>query len=176
MKVFEGNKVLLRALEPKDIDFLFLWENTAENWQVSGTLIPFSHFVLEQYMATAHLDIYTTKQFRFMIETLADKKTIGCIDLFEFDPKNKRAGVGILIGDVSSRCKGYASEALSLLQKYAFEILDLHQLYCTITTDNDHSLQLFQKHKFEITGCKKEWIFKAGKWLDEYTLQLLGKI
>ena len=175
MTDLNGSRIRLRALETSDIHLLYTWENAAENWQVSGTLIPYSFFVLEQYIATAHLDIYTSKQIRFMIELNDDHKTIGCIDLFDFDPKNKRAGVGILIGEASLRCKGYASEALSLLEKYAFEILDLHQLYCAITTENDHSLKLFQKHLFQITGRKTDWMYVSGKWVDEFTLQLIKK-
>ena len=172
MTDLNGNRIRLRALEPDDIQYLYVWENAAENWQVSGTLIPYSFFVLEQYIASAHVDIYTSKQIRFIIELKETHKAIGCIDLYEFDPKNKRAGVGVLIGEVSLRCKGYASEALSVLENYAFDILDLHQLFCAITTDNDHSLKLFQKHQFQIAGRKTDWINVSGKWLDEYVLQL----
>jgi diamine N-acetyltransferase len=173
MPILKGPRLELRALEPSDIDLLFQWENATENWQVSGTLIPFSYFVLEQYIATAHIDIYSSKQIRFMIYLPVENKTIGCIDLFDFDPKNKRAGIGILIGDVACRCKGYASEALSLLEEYSFDVLDLHQLFCSITVDNEHSLHLFQKHLFKICGQKKAWIFQKGEWLDEYMLQLI---
>lgn len=175
MTHLNGDRIRLRALEPDDIHLLYSWENATENWQVSGTLIPFSFFVLEQYIAAAHVDIYTSKQIRFMIELKESPKTIGCIDLYDFDPKNKRAGVGILIGDAALRCKGYASEALSLLETYAFEILDLHQLFCAITTDNEHSLKLFVKHSFKVTGRKTDWLYASGKWLDEYTLQLVKK-
>jgi diamine N-acetyltransferase len=170
-----GKRIRLRALEPDDIQLLYAWENTAENWQVSGTLIPYSYFVLEQYIASAHLDIFTSRQIRFMIELKENCNAIGCIDLFDFDPKHKRAGVGILIGEATLRCKGYASEALALLESYAFEVLDLHQLFCSITADNSHSLNLFQKHLFQITGRKTDWINASGKWLDEFTLQLIKK-
>ena len=172
--MLRGKNILLRALEPEDVDLLYDWENDASSWKLSNTVAPFSKFVLEQYVASSHQDIYTAKQLRLMI-CLNDKKAIGCIDLFDFDPANQRAGVGILIADDKEKQKGYASEALELLINYSFNILHLHQLFSNVTLDNKPSLKLFQKFGFEISGCKKEWI-KAGKErFDEYFLQLINK-
>lgn len=170
-----GKKVSLRAVEPADLDLLYELENNTEWWYLSNTVTPFSRFLLEQYIMNAHLDIYSTKQLRLMIETKLDEspKTIGTIDLFDFDPTNLRAGLGILIAK-SWQKKGYASEALSLLIDYGFNTLNLHQLYCGISTDNDYSLKLFQKHGFKITGTREQWVRNKQQWLDEYFLQLFS--
>jgi diamine N-acetyltransferase len=169
----EGEKVLLRAVEPSDIDLLYLWENDISTWYLSNTLIPFSKFLLEEYIANANLDIYTTKQIRLIIEIKSSKKAIGCIDLFDFDPFNNRAGIGILICN-EERNKGYATESLKLLINYCFNILLLKQVYCNIISDNDKSISLFKKFNFEIIGLKKKWIRKNNFWLDEYMLQLIN--
>jgi diamine N-acetyltransferase len=172
--LLKGEKVRLRAVEHSDLEALYKWENDTASWLVSGTLTPFSRDVLIQYLATAHLDIYSTKQLRLIMEKAElPSRSIGCIDLFDFDPKNRRAGIGILVGDYTERSKGYAGEALRLLITYAFTVLDLHQLYCNITTDNETSLKLFSGQGFTITGTKKDWIFNNGTWLDEYLLQLV---
>jgi diamine N-acetyltransferase len=168
-----GKHIRLRALEPEDLEVLYTWENDTAAWLVSGTLTPFSRFVLTQYLASSHQDIYSSRQLRLVIEKTAEGKPIGCIDLFDFDPKNKRAGVGILIGDHSERSRGYASEALSILVNYAFSILDLHQLYCNVTVDNDKSLRLFVHQGFEVCGTRRDWIYNSPHWLDEYMLQLV---
>lgn len=164
--------VTLRAIEPGDIDVLYNWENDTANWKVSSTQTPFSRFVLEQYITSAHEDIYTAKQLRLIICD-HENKAIGSIDLFDFDPNHLRAGIGILIADQSDRRKGYASEALRLLIDYCFTSLNLHQLYCNITTDNEASVLLFQKHGFQITGIKKQWIRDGVKFKDELLLQLI---
>jgi diamine N-acetyltransferase len=168
----KGEQILLRAIEPEDIEVMYQWENDPENWAVSNTQTPFSRFVLEQYISTSHVDIYSAKQLRLMI---CDKenKAVGSIDLFDFDPNHLRAGVGILIAAKDDRRKGYASEALTLLTQYCFEILSLHQLYCNITTDNESSILLFQKHGFQITGIKKHWIRTGNSYKDELLLQLI---
>ena len=179
-----GELIQLRALEPSDLDQLYSWENDTKIWSVSGTLAPFSRFVLEQYLASSHQDIYSNKQLRLMIDlTINDEdgesglesRGIGCIDLFDFDPKNRKAGVGILIADRADRGKGYATEALNLLVDYGFDTLDLHQIYSNVRVDNENSVALFKRIGFEITGLKQDWVLDAGKWYDEYTMQLIKK-
>lgn len=171
---FSGKKIKLRALEPSDVEILYRWENTTDVWNLSNTLTPYSKNVLEQYIASAHLDVYSTKQLRLIICDVKDKP-VGCIDLFDFDPNHKRAGIGILISEKKDRRKKYASEALSLLINYCFNTLNLHQLYCNITVDNKASIRLFQKHRFKITGTKKDWIRNGKKFTDEYKLQLINR-
>jgi len=166
----QGQHILLRALEPGDIEALYQWENDTENWKVSSTQTPFSRFVLEQYIASAHQDIYSVKQLRLII-CANENKPVGCIDLFDFEPNHLRAGIGVLIAEKSERRKGYASEALELLIEYCFKLLNLHQLYCNITTDNEASILLFQKHGFQITGIKKQWIRDGDSFKDELLLQ-----
>lgn len=166
----KGQHIFLRAIEPADIDALYAWENDAENWKVSNIQTPFSRFVLEQYIASAHQDIYSVKQLRLIICN-DENKPVGCIDLFDFEPNHLRAGIGVLIADKTDRRKGYASEALELLTDYCFSTLHLHQLYCNITTDNEASVLLFQKHAFQITGIKKQWIREGDTFKDELLLQ-----
>lgn len=170
----KGKHILLRAIEPSDIDVLYQWENDADTWNVSNTQAPYSRFVLEQYIASAHQDIYSVKQLRLMICD-SESKAIGTIDLFDFDPNHLRAGIGILIAGKEDRRKGSASEALELLIDYCFTILNLHQVYCNITIDNEASVLLFQKHGFQITGMKKQWVREGDKFKDELLLQRLRK-
>ena len=175
MTYLKGNKILLRAMEPADIDFLYNLENDVSVWNISNTITPFSKLVIEEFVANAHLDIHTTKQLRLMINIIDSNKTIGCIDIFDFDPNNKRAGIGIIISDSDEREKGYASEALEILIKYSFGILNLHQLFCNISSENIASINLFETHGFEKIGLKKKWTRNADKWKDEWMLQLIKK-
>jgi diamine N-acetyltransferase len=173
--MLKSKNIELRALEPSDVDLLYQWENKEELWHLSNTITPFSRFVLEQYMMDSHQDIYTAKQLRLMIDKKLDGKnvTIGSIDLFDFDPVNKKAGIGIMVVDHEQK-KGLASEALDLMLNYCFKTLHLHQVYCNITSENKASFNLFKKHGFEVVGIKKEWLFVGDKWTDEYLLQIIN--
>lgn len=174
MQLLLGERIRLRALEPQDVATLYQWENDTAIWVASNTQVPFSKFVLEQYIAASHLDLHTNKQLRLMITT-KEGLDVGAIDLFDFDSQHQRAGIGILVAEKIDRGKGYATEALNLLIQYCFTQLHLHQLYCNITIDNEASIQLFKKHNFAITGIKKDWIRVGDSFVDELLLQLVRK-
>ena len=171
----QKNNIQLRAPEPSDINLLYEWENDPSLWELSNTLVPFSKHTIEQFIQDATLDIYKSKQVRWMIDLMSDEKnrTIGTIDIFDFDPMHKRVGIGVLIKEAENRNKGYASDALTIIIDYCFNVLQLHQIYCNISKENLPSLQLFQKHGFKITGEKKDWLNRNGKWVDELSLQCI---
>jgi diamine N-acetyltransferase len=101
-----------------------------------------------------------------------EKNTVGCVDLFEFDPKNRRAGIGILIAG-EHRKKGYASETLEIIIHYAGSILNLKQLYCNISENNKVSINLFKKKGFVRTGTKNDWRLIDNEWENEHFFQLI---
>jgi diamine N-acetyltransferase len=171
--LLENDHIKLRAPELSDLDFLFDMENDTDYWHLSNTKSPFSRFDLEQYILMADKDIYKTRQIRFIID---DKQNmpVGIIDLFDFDPHNSRAGVGIII-DAQKRKKGYAEDALNVLIEYSISILNLHQLFCSIESDNEASIKLFEKKGFQKTGFKKEWNKSSDNWIDELFLQKIFK-
>ena len=106
MRTLIGEKIYLRALEPEDLDFIYDIENDESIWEISATQTPYSRFLIKQYLEHAHQDIYEAKQLRLVIVS-KDENSIGLIDLFEFDPKNKRVGIGLLIAKSEHRYKGF---------------------------------------------------------------------
>ena len=172
-----GPNLLLRAPEPADIDTIFRWENDMSVWHISNTIAPYSRFAVEQFVLNTDNDIFATKQLRLMIDyhsSVTETTTVGIIDLFEYDPYHKRAGVGILI-DEKFRNKGFATEALYLLIEYCFKTLDLHQVFCLIEQSNHNSIRLFSKAGFIKCGHKKDWLHWGERWTDVLTFQLIKK-
>lgn len=168
----KGEKVHLRELEPADVQLLYRWENDPDTWRVSGTTAPFSKKQLEDYVASVG-DIYSDGQLRTIICLNEDQRPVGTVDLFDHDPVNQRAGVGILIASPEDRGQGFAKEALQLLMEHAFERIGLHQLYCNIAASNAPSLELFKAQGFREVGRKRDWIRHREVWEDEYLLQCL---
>lgn len=165
----EGRITRLRALEPEDLGMMYAWENDPAIWGVSGTLAPFSRHTLQRFIDEQQADIFHTRQQRLMIDTL-DGRTIGMLDLFEFDPQNLRAGLGIMIsGD--ERGKGYAADAVEIVCRYGRDILHLHQLWCSIGADNAPSLALFLGAGFTEVGVKRDWQCSAEGFTDEVLMQ-----
>ncbi len=170
----EGRICRLRALEPEDIEVMYGWENDTNVWRDSGTTAPFSRHVLSRLIEEQQFDIYATRQMRLVIEDVATRETVGAVDIFEFDPHNRRAGVGIIISP-PYRQRGFALDALRALERYASEILHLHQLWCSVMEDNTASLALFARAEYEQCGRRREWLLTTNGTVDEILMQKILK-
>lgn len=173
MITLKGENIYLRALEPEDLEFIHAIENDESIWEISNTQTPYSKFLIKQYLEQSHKDIFEVKQLRLMISNY-EEASLGLIDIFDFDFKNSRAGIGILLKELDNRGRGYGSEALNLLKNYCFTHLGLHQLYCNISEDNQASIKLFTNLGFKQIGLKKEWNCINGSFKDEYLYQLIN--
>ncbi|MXN89817.1 GNAT family N-acetyltransferase [Flavobacterium sp. Sd200] len=176
MVTLTGSTIYLRALEPEDLEFIYRLENNETLWSVSNTQTPYSRFLIRQYLENAHQDIYEAKQLRLAICLSGSFGAIGLIDLFDFDPTNQRAGVGIVIQNPEDRSKGYAKEALQLVINYSFKALQLHQLYANIDVANVASTSLFTNFGFRLIGIKKDWNRRENLYFDEALYQLVNKL
>ena len=174
MITLKGSKIYLRALEPEDLEFLYTIENDESIWEMSSTQTPYSKFLIRQYLENATQDIYEAKQLRLAICLNDSSEAIGLIDLFDFDPSNQRAGVGIVILENENRNSGFGSEALRLLIEYSFKQLQLHQLYANIGTENNASINLFVNFGFQCIGVKKDWNRFNNQYFDEGFYQLIN--
>lgn len=174
MITLNGTQVYLRALEPDDLEFVYAIENDENIWHVSNTNTPYSKFLIKQYLENAQQDIFEAKQLRLAICLCSTFAAIGLIDLFDFDPNHRRAGVGIIIADKKNRNSGFGYEALQLLINYSFKQLQLHQIYANIDTKNSESIQLFSKFDFKMVGIKKDWMYLNNSYQDEAVYQLIN--
>ncbi len=171
----ETNLVRLRALEPTDLSFLREVENNPEFWTISQTVQAFSDYTLTQYIKQAHQNIYEATQQRWVISSQEKNRSIGFIDLFDFDVRNSRVGLGIVIASSEDRGKNYGSDALKLIIDYVFQHLGLRQIFVNILIDNPASIKLFSKFGFELIGVKKDWIKDRNQFKDEAMYQLINK-
>ena len=147
-QVVISKTISLRAVEPEDLTLLYLWENDRTVWHVSNTLVPFSRYQLKRYIESEPSNIHANQQLRMMIDYRdpdGSVRTVGSIDLFDFDPINQRAGLGILIASVDDHRQGFAYEAILQMIDYCRKVLFLHQLYCNIAENNTASIKLFGK-------------------------------
>lgn len=170
--MLENNMIRLRALEPDDLDMLYLWENDTELWRFGSNSAPFSRKMLADYIENYEPDIFKSQQLRFMIMSVDSNIPVGMIDLYDFDAVNRRAGVGIMV-DVAQQSRGYASNAIDILCKYCFERLGIHQLYATVAVDNAPSIALFQKCGFKTCGRLRSWLRRGESYSDAYIMQRL---
>ena len=133
-------------------------ENDPETWDVSNFSVPYSRYVLKQYIEDSQCDMFADKQLRLMIVRRTDDVVVGIAVRKEF------------------RGNGYAGEALTLMCDYLFRFLFVHQLTAHVAVDNEASRRLFAGAGFVECGVLKEWWFAGGRYLDVVLLQRLHKV
>ena len=163
--------IVLRPLEPTDLDTLYNWENDSALWVVSDTVAPYSRAALWQYLENYTGDIYSQRQLRLMI-TLVDGTPAGTIDFLNFDPLNNRAELGLFIAS-ELRGKGLGRQALELLTAYAREHLGLRQLYVYIALDNTVCLKMFEEYGYRRVGVIQSWVKRGNSYRDVALLQMI---
>ncbi len=170
MKLLENTNIMLRALEPTDLDAIFKWENDTDIWKYGSTVAPYSKHQIIEYLKNYTADIFKDLQLRLMIIEKATNNQVGMIDLFDFNPFHSRAFIGILI-DSQHQQKGYGYEAMISMINYAKDFIGLHQLAVNIPCDNTASIHLFKKLDFTETGRLKDWIRSGKTYRDTIVFQ-----
>lgn len=163
----------LRAPEPYDRDLFIKWENDSTLWDTGSTVAPYSINLIDDYIGNYNPDIFATRQLRMMIELASTGEVVGAIDLYDFDPVNKRVGVGFLI-DPEYRGNGYASQALSMTCRYCLHRLDIKQLYAFAGVDNEASILTLEKASFARCGKLRRWIRTGhNRFTDAFIYQIV---
>lgn len=148
----------LRKIEPADLPYLYRWENDAYAWADGANHNPLSQQDLRAYIESTTGDIYRDGQLRLIIEE--DGATMGCIDLFDFDPRNRRAAIGMYVAP-EFRGKGVGKEALRLLEQYAFGFLHLRVLYAVIATKNIACTALYRNAGYTESSVLPGWTLES---------------
>ena len=164
-----SDKVTLRAMEPEDLDLLYRIENDQQLWDVGSTNVPYSRFALQGFIATSTGDIYADKQVRMMIDD-ETHRTVGIVDLVNFDPQHSRAEVGIVV-EKPARRQHFALAALGELHRYAHNVLHVHQLYAIIAEGNTPARQLFSAMGYVESGMLKHWLYNGRNYEDACLMQ-----
>lgn len=167
----KGEKVFLRAVEKEDMDFLRMMINDEKmEMQVVGWSFPISKYEQEKWFDS---QINNTNNIRYIIEL--EGNPIGLETLTSIDWKNRKACHGIKLYDKKMRGKGYGTDTLKTIMKYAFEELQLNKIYSTILEHNKASIKLHKKCGWETEGILKESVFKNNRYINEIQVAILKK-
>jgi RimJ/RimL family protein N-acetyltransferase len=125
----EGKLVRLRGIERVDLDSIMKWivDEEVTNFLGGEMLLgPMSRIAEEKFIESASQVAHDKRIF--VIETLADRRYLGSIDLHNINWVNRSAEAGIVIGDKPSWGKGYGTDAMRVLLRFAFDKLNLNRV------------------------------------------------
>lgn len=170
--ILTGKRLRLRAPEPDDIDFLYILENSDSAEGSGFVAAPVSRSMLHNYIDTYNADINSDGQLRLVIEDIATGRAIGTADISDYDRRDRRGFVGIIITE-GFRQQGYATEALDMLCQYAESTLGMHQLAAIVALDNEASKALFTACSFKPAGRLRSWLRRRRSYADAIMFQRL---
>jgi RimJ/RimL family protein N-acetyltransferase len=165
-----GEKVVLRAIESDDNALLLSLINDPDTeMMLGGGSWPVSE--AEQLKWFERLES-SKNILRCIIAVAEDNSAVGTVILSDIDQKN---GIGHIHIKMSKegRGKGYATDAVNTLVRYAFNELRLHCIYANILEYNEASVRLFEKCHFKRDGILRARVFKNGKYIDMYAYSRL---
>ena len=197
----ERGEVRLRALEPEDVDRLYIWENDRDMWPFGGTRAPLSRHQLWEYATNYDANPFAAGQLRLIIEhaTAPDNALpqnsqssqssqsshnsqnsqnshsspipCGVIDLYDIDPVNSRAMVGIMVAP-QWRSRGIATRALELVGEYCRDTLGLATIASEVASDNLPSIRLFgEKAAYRQVGERPSWYRRGERFVSALLFQ-----
>lgn len=97
---------------------------------------------------------------------------VGCVELYNYDPVNRRAAVGIVVSN-EYRHQGYGTEMIQTLTQFCHENTSLHQIYADIAATNTPSLHIFQHAGYIHCATMRDWVIRSNRFIDTHRYQLI---
>ena len=173
--LFTGDQVKLTAEEPENMSKAFArWSRDSEYHR----MLNFSPGVLwsdKKWKEWLEKDLEKDSQdeFFFAIHTTADDRLIGFIGLMSPDWNQRDAWIVIGIGDRNDWGKGYGTDAMRLLLKYAFTELNLFRVTLGLFDYNRRAYRSYEKVGFVLEGRQRNIVNREGRRWDVLVMGIL---
>lgn len=175
MKYFKklvGEKIYLSPANMEDIELFTKWFNDFETTDFIGSSNRVVNIINEKEWLENTLK---DGALLFSIITLDNDRIIGNCDLKDIDYINRKATLGICIGNKESRNKGYGKEAIKLLLDYGFNYLNLNNIMLTVFEFNEIAIACYKKVGFKEIGRRRKCYFLNGKYYDKIYMDILSE-
>jgi len=167
--VLKGERVRLRALEPSDEQTVFEWHQDHEVHVLDGWIYPATHRQIATQLQNASEPQFGNAWFGIETE---DATLIGVICLKRGRPEHRVADLGILIGR-EHWDRGYGTDAVRTLLRFAFNEMNLHRVALGHVDDNDRADAVYLKCGFKVEGRAREDKWRYGRWHDTVLMGVL---
>lgn len=168
-----GERVMLREYRSSDYDAIRSWVNDGETTKYLSTRFwpPQTAVDTEEFL---HRMLQSSHNaYNFVIADKEDESYIGQLDIFRVDWRLRLGEIGLVIGKKENRGKGYAPEALKLLQEFAFMTLGLERLELEVHMENTAARKCYEKAGFVMEGVKRHAFYSEGRFCDIGMMSIL---
>lgn len=167
--MIEGKKVILRNVEPEDLDEYYLYSNDMTE---VGAYWPMHLFTNEEIRAKYEKGLWG-EHFGQLLITTREGKKIGLIHFFKCIPYTVGYEIGYIIFRREDRGKGYMSEASRLFIDFLFLSRQIPRLQICFFEGNEPRIRIGKKLGFTQEGILRRAVFHRGKYLNLLIFSLL---
>lgn len=169
-KKLEEQRIYLSPINIEDAEKYVYWMNDRNMTDNLGTTSIITTLEREREWL---INASKNKDMFFSIVKKENDELIGNCSLHKIDRINRKCTIGIFIGDKQNRNKGYGTETLKLLLKYAFDFQNMHSVDLIVFSFNENAINYYEKLGFKKCGIRHESYFLDGKYYDEINMELL---
>ncbi|HIP95838.1 MAG TPA: N-acetyltransferase [Anaerolineae bacterium] len=168
-----GQKVRLRAIERDDLPTFVRWFNDPEVRHYLTAYMPMS-LAEEEKWFEGQLQKQDGRIFAIEVIDGDQPVHIGNVGIHDVDWKNRAAEVGIVIGEKDYWGKGYGTDALKTLLRFAFQEMNLHRVQLRVHDYNARALRCYEKCGFQHEGRQRQALFRDGEYHDVLLMGILA--
>ncbi len=166
----DGRKIYLRSPEKSDIPLFVRWINDERIRKFLTVRKPISTDKEEEIVKRFN----TGNNVHLVICEKTKRIPVGSVS-YEINWINRRAELGIMIGEVALQGKGYGEEAMRIFIDYGFKTLNMHKIVLEVYAFNERAVKLYGKLGFKTEGVFKEHSYKEGKYHDLLYMGLIDR-
>src|SRR5688572_25045437 len=155
-----GEQTILRALEPDDLERCYRWMNDPEIVRTLKHRYPIAFHSEAEWLERAVNPPFTERHFA--VERRDDRTHIGNASIHDIDWVSRAAGFGLFIGEPSAWNKGFGSDAIRAVVRFAFEEMNLQKLRINVFDDNERAKHVLLANGFVQEGKLAREFFREG--------------
>jgi RimJ/RimL family protein N-acetyltransferase len=167
MDILTGQLTHLTAVNPDtDAAIIARWSRDSQFWRLAHTVPAYPELARrrKQHIEDRGLDLKG-----FAIRLLADERLIGLIGLYTIFWPHREAFMGIHIGEREYWGRGYGTDALRVLLRYAFDELNLQRVSLSFLEGNARAMRSYEKCGFKLEGRERwAWAYDGRRWDEIY--------
>jgi len=173
--LYRGRLVRLAAQDPqRDAETMAGWSFDSEYLRLLDS-DPARPRTAKGWQADAERRAQRGNQFTFDIRTLEDDRLIGFVGLRVLSWTSGEGGIGIGIGEAAYRGRGYGTDAMRLILRYAFAELNLARVSLEALARNKRAIRSYEKAGFRLEGVQREWERRDGRRRDVVSMGILAE-
>src|SRR5436305_10941100 len=159
-----GEHVILRAFELEDAERCYRWMNDPNIVRTLKTRYPIAFQKEEEWLERAmHA---SPNERHYAIERKDDRSHIGNASIHDIDWVSRNAWFGLFIGEPTAWNRGFGSDAISTLVRFAFDDMNLMKLRINVFDYNDRAKHVLEGRGFVQEGKLARDFYREGTWHD----------